>query len=237
MSITTAQTVRRTEGLRRLAIWVLPATLAASIAAVVFARYAILGNDSRVHAVADAPARKVALILGCSPRLQNGLENWYFRNRIECAADLFKAGRAQFLLVSGDNSRKDYDEPTAMRDALVARGVPSDRIFLDYAGFSTLDSVVRAREVFGESTLTIVSQRDHVLRALYIADARGLDTIGVAAADVSPMVSLRTDVRESLARVRTLLDVHLLDRQPHFFGPRIEISLNNTPVGTKPAAQ
>lgn len=237
MPAPTSPSTRPTRSLRRLAIWILPGTLAVSLAAIAFARFAILGNDSRVHAANEAPPRKVALVLGCSPSLPNGQENWYFRNRIECAAELFKAGRAQFLLVSGDNSRKDYDEPTAMRDALVARGVPSDRIFLDYAGFSTLDSVVRAREVFGESNVSIVSQRDHVLRALYIADARGLDAIGVAARDVSPMASLRTDAREALARVRTLLDVHLLQRQPHFFGPRIEISLNNTPVGAKPTVQ
>ena len=102
-------------------------------------------------------------------------------------------------------------------------GVPEDRIVLDYAGFSTLDSVVRAKKVFGLSDFCVITQRDHALRAIYIAKANGIDAVGFPARDVSALNGLRTRVRESLARVRTLLDIHLLGRKPHFLGPSIDI--------------
>jgi len=169
------------------------------------------------------PHRRVGLVLGCSPVLAGGWQNLYFRNRIDAAVKLFKAGKVDYLLVSGDNHVKHYDEPTAMRDALVAGGVPEERIVLDYAGFSTLDSIVRAKKVFGQSELCIVSQRDHAMRALYFAKHNGIDAVGFAARDVTGRHSVRTNIRESLARVRALLDVHLLARKPRFLGEQIAI--------------
>ena len=173
--------------------------------------------------LAALPPRRVALVFGCSPVLSSGRPNWYFEKRIEAAAAVFAAGKADYLLVSGDNHAVAYDEPTAMRDALVRRGVPVDRVVLDYAGFSTLDSVVRAQKVFGQSALCLVTQPDHARRALYIARAKGIDAVAYPAADVTARQGLRTRLRESLARVRTLLDLHVLGRAPRFLGPRIEI--------------
>lgn len=194
------------------------AVMAAALA-VFWAGRVIGQRESRVYSAQQAPARPVALVLGCSPALANGQENWFFRNRIDCAARLFKDGKAAYLLVSGDNSRHDYDEPTAMRDALIQRGVPADRIYIDYAGFSTLDSIVRASKVLGLDQFTVVSQKDHVMRALYIADARGIQAIGVAAEEVSFRNAARTRLREAIARVRTTLDVSILGRRPKFLGP------------------
>jgi vancomycin permeability regulator SanA len=191
--------------------------------AVMWAARSIGGQADRVYSVQECPARPVALVLGCAPALADGRENLFFRHRIACAAEIFQAGKAEFLLVSGDNSRKDYDEPTAMKDALVALGVPEARVYLDYAGFSTLDSVVRARKVFGQERMLIVSQRDHAMRALYIAQSHGIDALGVAARDVGFRSGVKTRTREALARVRTVLDVHLLARRPRFLGPKIEI--------------
>lgn len=173
---------------------------------------------------ASVPHRKVGLVLGCAPLLKSGQPNLYFRNRIAAAAELFKAGKVDYLLVSGDNHAADYDEPTAMKNALVASGVPEARIVLDYAGFSTLDSVVRAKKVFGLPELCIITQRDHAMRALYIARENGLDAVGFAATDVMTLRGgLRTKIRESFARVSTLLDVHVLGRKPRFLGPEIAI--------------
>lgn len=196
-----------------------------SVLAIWVARQRILGMGDRVYAMEVVPKHPVGLVLGCGPTLRDGGENWYFRNRMDCAAAVFRAGRVDHLLVSGDNSRVDYDEPTAMKEALVERGVPAERIVLDYAGFSTLDSVVRAREVFGQETLLIISQRDHVLRAVYLAEAHGIEAVGVAASEVGFRTGWKTDLREGLARVRAVLDVKLLNRRPHFLGPRIEIAL------------
>lgn len=208
---------------KRVVVWILPSALVLSLAAVVFAQVTIGRRADRVFSVEQAPVRNVALVLGCSPRLGSRDPNLYFEYRIDCAAALYKAGKVRRLLVSGDNSRKDYDEPTAMKEALVARGVPADRIVLDYAGFSTFESIVRAREVFGQRQLLIVSQPDHVMRALYIADARGVDAVGVAAREVSFPHDARTRTREALARVRTLLDLHLWFRSPKFLGPSVVI--------------
>lgn len=214
--------ILRSPRIRRLA-WAGGVALLVGAGAVLWAGHRIAREASRVHTVSSSPVRHVALVLGCSPRLRDGRENWFFRNRIECAAQLFREGKAHYLLVSGDNSRKEYDEPTAMKEALVQLGVPAQRIYLDYAGFSTLDSVVRAQAVFGQQEILIVSQKDHVMRALYIAAAHGIRAAGVAARDVGFQAGLRTRVREALARVRTVLDIHVLGRTPHFLGPRVPI--------------
>jgi SanA protein len=176
--------------------------------------------------IAGLPHQRVGLVLGCSPLLSSGAPNWYFENRIAAAAAVYRAQKVDYLLLSGDNHTRTYDEPTAMKTALVRLGIPESRIVLDYAGFSTLDSIVRAKKVFGLSEFCVITQRDHALRAIYIAKANGMEVTGFPAKDVPALRGLRTRVRESLARVRTLLDVHLLGRKPHFLGPTIEIGKN-----------
>ncbi|HUF63770.1 MAG TPA: ElyC/SanA/YdcF family protein [Verrucomicrobiales bacterium] len=194
------------------------------VAVVLWAGRSIGSQASRVYSVEKCPQRSVALVLGCAPTLKDGKENVYFRNRIACAAEIYDAGKADFILVSGDNSREDYDEPGAMKAALVQLGVPEERVFADYAGFSTLDSVVRSQKVFGQERILIVSQRDHAMRALYIAKSHGIDALGVAADDVGFRSGAKTKAREALARVRTVLDVRVLGRRPRFLGPKIVIS-------------
>jgi SanA protein len=180
--------------------------------------------EGRIYGdVSDIPRRPAALVLGCAKTLANGRSNLYFRYRIEAAAALYHAGRVDYLIVSGDNRHHGYDEPTDMRDALLAAGVPGDRIYRDYAGFRTLDSVVRAREIFGQRELTIVSQPFHNERALYIARGHGIDAIALNAADVARLGGLRTKVREHLARCRTVLDLKLLGTKPKFLGPAVPL--------------
>ena len=127
-------------------------------------------SEEKIYSSVDSiPHNKVALLLGTNPLNRLGRPNSYFTNRINTAAELYRAGKVDFIIASGDNHTKQYDEPTAMRDSLMAHGVPEDRIILDFAGFRTLDSVVRAKEVFGCDSLTIISQADHNARALYLA--------------------------------------------------------------------
>jgi len=142
---------------------------------------------------------------------------------MDAAATLYKAGRVRKLLVSGDNGTPYYDEPTAMRDALVSRGVPEKDIVLDYAGFRTLDSVVRAHKVFGVDQCTIVTDDFHLPRALYIARNVHLDAIGYQTEPLSRSVSPWTYVRETGARSLVWIDLHVLNRQPKFLGPRQQI--------------
>ncbi len=171
----------------------------------------------------EVPATHAALVLGCAETLANGRTNRYFTARMDAAARLYHAGKCRHLLVSGDNGREDYDETAAMAAALVARGVPEARIVRDHAGFATLDSVVRAREVFGLGSFVVVSQRFHNERALYIARHHGIDALGWNAADVSRRYGLKTRIRESLARVKTMLDLHLLHSGPKYLGPKIAV--------------
>jgi SanA protein len=166
------------------------------------------------------PTTKVGLVLGCSEQVAGGRKNLYFERRIAAAAELFHAGKVFYLLVSGDNSRADYDEPSDMRRALIAAGVPASRIVLDYAGFRTLDSVVRAKQVFGLNELIVVSQRFHNERAVYLARAHGIRAYGYDARDVSGSAALRTRLREIVSRVVAVLDVEVLHSTPHFSGPR-----------------
>lgn len=169
------------------------------------------------------PRNKVALLLGTNPLNRLGRPNTYFFTRIKTAAELYRAGKADYILASGDNHSKGYDEPTAMRDSLIANGVPSDRIVLDFAGFRTLDSVVRAKEIFGCDSLTIISQTDHNSRALYLAESNGIDAIAISAPiKVGRLVRIRLALREWLARDKMMLDIWF-GKKPHFLGERIEI--------------
>ncbi len=165
---------------------------------------------------------KVGLVLGTSRTLQNGHVNLYFKYRIEATVALYNEGKIIFVLVSGDNSRKGYDEPTDFKEELIKRGIPSEKIFLDYAGFRTLDSVIRAKEIFEQEQITIISQEFHNERAIYLAEKNGLEAIGYNARDVSKRYGLKVQLREYLARTKVFLDI-LFNVKPKFLGDKIEI--------------
>lgn len=168
------------------------------------------------------PVNKVGLVLGTSPKLKNGNNNLYFDYRILAAVELYKAGKIKYILISGDNRREDYNEPEEMKKALMQKGIPEKSIYLDYAGFRTLDSVVRAKEVFGQNRLTIISQRFHNERAIYLAEKNGINAIGYNAKDVNAYSGLKTNIRELFARVKMFIDL-ATDKQPHFLGEKIII--------------
>jgi SanA protein len=172
--------------------------------------------------VEDTPPAPVALVLGCSKQLSNGRANLYFEARIRAAAELFHAGVVDALLVSGDNHRVGYDEPTDMKQALVELGVPAERVHCDYAGLRTLDSVVRAAEIFDQRRFVVVSQRFHAERAVYLARAKGLEAFGFDADAVR--MGLRARLRESAARLQAVLDVRVFDTAPRFLGPKVAIA-------------
>lgn len=172
--------------------------------------------------VETLPKTRVGLVFGTSDRV-NGLENLYFRYRIEAAEKLWKAGKLDTLIVSGDNSSKYYNEPEKMKQALIERGIPARRIVCDYAGLRTFDSVVRAKEIFGLDTIVFISQRFQNERAIYLAQANGMHAIGFNARNVETHAGLKTQLREIGARVLMFLDVNLLGTRPHFLGGRIKL--------------
>ncbi|WP_196884969.1 vancomycin high temperature exclusion protein [Aureivirga sp. CE67] len=168
------------------------------------------------------PKNKVGVVLGTGKFTSRGHVNLFYKYRIEATLKLYKAGKIEYVLVSGDNSRKDYDEPSLMKEDLVKGGIPENKIFLDYAGFRTLDSVVRANKVFGQDSFTIISQKFHNERAVFIAENKNLNVVGFNAREVSSRYSIKTVIREYFARTKMVLDL-TFNVQPKFLGDPIKI--------------
>lgn len=169
---------------------------------------------------AALPKDETALVLGTSPTTAGHGANPHFDNRITAAADLFRRGCVKHLLLSGDHGRRGYDEPSDMRRALLALGVPDRAMTLDYAGFRTLDSVARARKIFGLDKLVIVTDRFHTSRALFLARQFGIDAVAFPSKDVPLQTSARSVIRECFAQVKACLDVYVLRTGPRFPGPK-----------------
>lgn len=170
----------------------------------------------------DIPHNNVGVVLGTTKYLKGGFINYYFSYRIKATTDLHKAGKIDYIVVSGDNSRSDYNEPEDMKQALIENGVPEDHIYMDYAGLRTLDSVYRMKAIFGKDSFTIISQPFHNARAVYIANYLNLNTVGYNAQDVTTKFGFKTMLREKFARVKLLLD-KILNKKPKFLGEPIEI--------------
>lgn len=167
--------------------------------------------------------QSVALLLGTSKYTANGDVNLFFKHRVETCAALYLSGKVKHIIVSGDNSLKEYNEPREMRKALIALGVPQAAITLDYAGFRTLDSVVRCKKVFGQDNIVVVSQRFHLQRALFIAENYGINALGFVAPDPPGTYPIRTQVREYFAKTKAIIDLYVLNKEPKFLGERIAI--------------
>lgn len=172
--------------------------------------------------VDNVPHHRVGVVLGTSEKVRGGRPNLYFQHRIEAAAALYHAGKVDRLLLSGDNGTIHYNEPWAMRRALIAAGVDSTHITLDYAGFRTLDSMLRAREVFGQQAFTVISQRFHNERAVYLARRAGIAAIGFNARDVDAQRGFRTMLREKAARVKVFWDL-AVGVKPRYLGEPVPI--------------
>jgi SanA protein len=190
--------------------------------------------ERRLEALADSclsselsrlPGTDVALVLGAAPIGPEGGPNRYFEYRLDAAAALWRAGKVKYLLVSGDNRQPDYDEPTAMRDGLIKRGVPAKAIYRDFAGLRTWDSVLRAQSVFGQQRLIIVSQRFHLSRAIFLARETGIEACGFEARDVDRPYSVFTTLRRYPSALRAYWDVWF-DTPPHHAGPSIAIGVD-----------
>ncbi|GAA3447431.1 SanA/YdcF family protein [Planomonospora venezuelensis] len=170
--------------------------------------------------VSGVPEAPVALVLGAGVR--GAHPSPMLASRLDISAELYRAGKVRAILLSGDNGRRDYDEPTVMRDYLVVRGVPARALVLDYAGFDTWDSCVRARDVFGATRVTLVTQVFHLPRAVALCRTAGLETHGVGD-DSTRRWAGTTYVyaaREFFASAKGFLDAVVLDSTPVFPGPR-----------------
>lgn len=170
----------------------------------------------------DVPKHSVAIVLGTSKYIGRR-ENLYFKYRIEAASELYHAGKLDAIVVSGDNRHISYNEPRDMKNALVEAGVADSIIYQDYAGFRTLDSMVRMGKVFGQETFVVISQRFHNERAIFLARHYGYEAFGYNATDLDlNRYSFKTKVRELLARVKVYVDI-AFGVKPKFLGKPVEI--------------
>lgn len=185
-------------------------------------RVTAVSNPYIYSSVDAVPQQKVGMVLGTSKLLKNGYPNLYFVYRIDAAAELFHSGKVAYLIVSGDNGSENYNEPEDMKNALMEKGVPEDKIILDYAGFRTFDSVIRAKEIFGQTSFIIISQKFHNQRAVYIARKNGIEAYGYNAKDVVKYGGIKTKVREYFARTNLFID-QLIGKEPKFLGEKITI--------------
>jgi SanA protein len=172
--------------------------------------------------VEKVPALKTGLLLGTSKYLKNGKPNQYFSHRVTAAVLLYKAGKVKNFIISGDNSRAEYNEPLDLKNELIRNGVPDSVIYLDYAGFRTFDSVIRAKEIFGQTSFISISQKFHNERTVYIARRYGIEAFGYNAEDVTAYAGIKTKIREVFARFKVFTDL-LINRKPKFLGEKVVI--------------
>lgn len=191
---------------------------------IFFSNYTITQStkDKTFSDISTIKKNRVGLLLGTAKYYKDGGINLYFKYRIDAAVELYNHDKIDFILVSGDNSTQYYNEPITFKKELVKRGIPEEIIFLDYAGFRTLDSVVRAEAIFGQENITVISQQFHNERAIYIAEKNGISAIGYNARDIDGKNGFKVKFREYFARTKAFLDV-IFKVEPKFFGERIEI--------------
>ncbi|GGT13282.1 membrane protein [Streptomyces atratus] len=204
---------RTRRGQRRL----VQGVMVACVAALAPATWMYSVADARVRTTADAPAQQVAMVFGAG--LWKGKPSPYLANRLNAAAELYRDGKVKVVLVTGDNSRKEYDEPDAMRTYLRAHGVPDERIVSDFAGFDTWDSCVRAKKIFGVDRAVLVSQGFHIRRAIALCRTAGIDAYGVGVDAVHDATWYYGGTREMFAAGKAALDA-VFRPDPHFLGPK-----------------
>jgi SanA protein len=180
------------------------------------------GNKYCYSSADSIPHNHCAIVLGTSKYLWNGNRNTYYSSRIKAAVELYNRKKIDFIIVSGDNRNRNYNEPITMYNDLITAGIPARKIILDYAGFRTLDSVVRGKEVFGQDKFTIISQSFHNQRAIYIARKKGIEAIAFNSEDSSGKFATKTRIRELAARILVVFDM-MTARQPHFLGEKVII--------------
>lgn len=174
------------------------------------------------------PHTSIGVVLGTSKYIKGGGINQFYKNRIEGAVDLFQSGKIDYLLLSGDNGTLNYNEPITMRKDLLKAGIPSSVIVLDFAGFRTLDSIIRANKVFDANNFTIITQKFHCERALFIAQYQGIQAQCFAVPSPNKMKLVR--IREIFARVTVFIDLYILKREPKFLGPSLPIIIDKESI-------
>lgn len=169
------------------------------------------------------PYNKVGLIPGCNKYVSDGVENIYYNQRIEAGVKLYNLGKIDYILVSGDNAHASYDEPREMKKSLMEAGIPKDKIYSDYAGFRTLDTIVRAKEVFQLNELTLISQSFQNVRGVFIGKNKEINIAAYNVDGINKDTSYKIEIREIFAKIKMLLDLYIMNTEPKFLGDKITI--------------
>ena len=209
---------------KKIAIIFLTALILSAVIAIIICEK-IITNNSRgklYTEINSIPFNKVGLLLGTSKYLKGGGLNPYYVFRIEATVKLIKGVKIKYVIISGDNGTKEYNEPKMMRNDLIKSGIDSSCIFLDYAGFRTFDSMVRLQEIFSQKSVTVISQQFHNERAIYTANRLGISAIGFNATDLTNSQGFKVQFREKFARVKVFLDF-IFGNHPKYLGSRIAI--------------
>lgn len=196
--------------------------------------WVVYSTETSVYSDQDSlPEHRMALVLGTSHRTVAGKPNPYFEKRMETAASLFQSGKIDHFILSGDNRSRYYNEPMAMKKALMKRGVPETAITLDYAGLRTLDSIIRCKQIFGQDRITIITQPFHSYRALFISNYYKMDAVAMVADEPDFEHSVKVRLREYLARPKAVLDLYVFKTTPRFMGQKeeVKVSLINETFG------
>ncbi len=197
--------------------------------------WVVLSTKSRVFdSIADIQANPIGLVLGTSKKVAPNQPNQHFEHRLAAAAELYRGGKVRHLLVSGDRDSRYYNEPRDMTTKLLSLEVPKEAITPDNSGYRTLDSIVRAKKIYGLDRVTIISDGFHVNRALFVAQKEGLEAVAFASQPVRLKYSLKVRLREYLARVLVVLDLYLFDTQPNEMGDPVSIAVSSVSQAPMP---
>ena len=186
-------------------------------------------EDHIISDITQVPEFQVAVVLGTSKYLGKTL-NEYYSHRINAAISLYDMGKVNRFLLSGDNAHRSYNEPWTMKRDLLKAGIPDGSIFLDYAGFRTLDSIVRAKRIFDTDNFLIITQRFHCERALFIAQYHDINATCLAVSDPVNHSGIKTRTREVFARTKAFFDLYIFNTQPKFLGPKEPIIIESEPT-------
>lgn len=194
------------------------------IMAIIYANLVVTSHKKFTYTeLSKLPKQNACLVLGTSKFLSNGNLNLFYQYRMDATVEAFTAGKCSKIVVSGDNRRNDYNEPKQMKQSLIAMHIPSEVIFCDYAGGRTLDSVLRFKHVFGQSSGIVISQEFHNERAIYIGKSNGINLTGFNAKEVDAYNGFRTKFREIFSRARAVADVEILHSKARHYGESITI--------------
>lgn len=213
---------------RSLRRWLLWSVALVGLIILLSNRWVINSTDDYIYSDwALLPDNDFGLVLGTSNYTRDGRANPYFQGRVQAAAELYRIGKVQHLIVSGANPDSTYNEPRRMWQELVKLGVPAKAITMDFAGFRTLDSVARMQEVFGLTRGTVITQQFHAHRAVFIGRKMNMQVVGFAAPMADNATPWRAALREVFARVKAVLDLFLLRTEPRFLGEPVDIQIQN----------